>query len=153
MDIVKERIQEVEDMGQDILLIDDFDGALIGTMDKDGVVVAVYEESKMVDILMQRIKEDDPDEEDPYMAAMDYLSYNVYRSLPYMHEKAPISYRVLPVIRNCGGNGMAEPTLDDVLQEIELKYPRVHDPRSAGVGPILNAILCELVLARLWKAI
>ena len=60
----------------------DYTEAFIGHLD-DGR--AVYDYYKMVECLM---KEDGMSEED----AMDFISFNTLRAIPYMGEKAPIGF-------------------------------------------------------------
>ena len=76
-----ERIQELalED-GTVILRDPDYADALIGIT---GEGRAVYDLNKMVECLVQNdgMTEDE---------ALDFITYNTFRALPYMGEKAPI---------------------------------------------------------------
>ena len=58
----------------------DYDSAIIGITENNQVV---YDYEKMIEHLMQ---EDDMD----YEEAVDFISYNTIRSLPYAGEGAPI---------------------------------------------------------------
>ena len=58
----------------------DYDSAIIGITENNQVV---YDYEKMIKHLMQ---EDDMD----YEEAVDFISYNTIRSLPYAGEGAPI---------------------------------------------------------------
>ena len=58
----------------------DYDSAIIGITENNQ---AVYDYEKMIEHLMQ---EDDMD----YEEAVDFISYNTIRSLPYAGEGAPI---------------------------------------------------------------
>ena len=58
----------------------DYDSAIIGITENNQVV---YDYEKMIEYLMQ---EDDMD----YEEAVDFISYNTIRSLPYAGEGAPI---------------------------------------------------------------
>ena len=58
----------------------DYDSAIIGITEDNQVV---YDYEKMIEHLMQ---EDDMD----YEEAVDFISYNTIRSLPYAGEGAPI---------------------------------------------------------------
>ena len=58
----------------------DYDSAIIGITENNQVV---YDYEKMIEHLMQ---EDDSD----YEEAVDFISYNTIRSLPYAGEGAPI---------------------------------------------------------------
>ena len=58
----------------------DYDSAIIGITENNQVV---YDYEKMIEHLMQ---EDDID----YEEAVDFISYNTIRSLPYAGEGAPI---------------------------------------------------------------
>ena len=58
----------------------DYDSAIIGITENNQVV---YDYEKMIEHLMQ---EDDMD----YEEAIDFISYNTIRSLPYAGEGAPI---------------------------------------------------------------
>ena len=58
----------------------DYDPAIIGITENNQVV---YDYEKMIEHLMQ---EDDMD----YEEAVDFISYNTIRSLPYAGEGAPI---------------------------------------------------------------
>ena len=58
----------------------DYDSAIIGITENNYVV---YDYEKMIEHLMQ---EDDMD----YEEAVDFISYNTIRSLPYAGEGAPI---------------------------------------------------------------
>ena len=58
----------------------DYDSAIIGITENNQVV---YDYDKMIEHLMQ---EDDMD----YEEAVDFISYNTIRSLPYAGEGAPI---------------------------------------------------------------
>ena len=58
----------------------DYDSAIIGITENNQVV---YDYEKMIEHLMQ---EDDTD----YEEAVDFISYNTIRSLPYAGEGAPI---------------------------------------------------------------
>ena len=58
----------------------DYDSAIIGITENNQVV---YDYEKMIEYLMQ---EDDMD----YEEAVDFISYNTIRSLPYAGECAPI---------------------------------------------------------------
>ena len=58
----------------------DYDSAIIGITENNQVV---YDYEKMIEHLMQ---EDDMD----YEEAVDFISYNTIRSLPYAREGAPI---------------------------------------------------------------
>ena len=58
----------------------DYDSAIIGITENNQVV---YDYEKMIEHLMQ---EDDMD----YEEAVDFISYNTIRSLPYAGDGAPI---------------------------------------------------------------
>ena len=58
----------------------DYDSAIIGITENNQVV---YDYEKMIEYLMQ---EDDMD----YEEAVDFISYNTIRSLPYAGEGSPI---------------------------------------------------------------
>ena len=58
----------------------DYDSAIIGITENNQVV---YDYEKMIEYLIQ---EDDMD----YEEAVDFISYNTIRSLPYAGEGAPI---------------------------------------------------------------
>ena len=58
----------------------DYDSAIIGITENNQVA---YDYEKMIEYLMQ---EDDMD----YEEAVDFISYNTIRSLPYAGEGAPI---------------------------------------------------------------
>lgn len=84
--VVKQRFAEASELAEDnddqIYFIDGMERALIGTMvNADGVRVAVYEKGLCLDCLM-----DDMTEEE----AIDWFEYNTLRSLPYLHEHAPV---------------------------------------------------------------
>ena len=63
-----------------VLKIDDFNDAIIGVSENDKLV---YSYELMVEVLA---KNDHMTEED----SMDYIDYNVIRSLPYLGDRAPI---------------------------------------------------------------
>lgn len=95
--VIRDRIAEArqrdEDEGNNIVLLHDFESALIGTTQNEfGKTVAVYEEGQCIRLLMEQIRKDHPDvlEEDVYSEALDYWSYNTLRTLPYIGESAPI---------------------------------------------------------------
>jgi len=95
--VIRDRIAEArqrdEDEGNNIVLLHDFESALIGTAQNEfGKTVAVYEEGLCIRLLMEQIRIDHPDisEEEVYSEALDYWSYNTLRTLPYIGESAPI---------------------------------------------------------------
>ena len=75
--------KDILDQGFENFLIfenPDYDSAIIGITENNQVV---YDYEKMIEHLMQ---EDDMD----YEEAVDFISYNTIRSLPYAGEGAPI---------------------------------------------------------------
>lgn len=64
-----------------ILLTEEFDDAIIGIQQKDDYVVAVYSESKMIELLMDHL---DTDRD----GAVDYYSFNIENS--FLGEGTPL---------------------------------------------------------------
>ena len=93
---VEERIAEAkerdEDEGENIVLLHGFEGAMVGTMWKDGKSIAVYEEGLCLRIIVDDLRKNCPDkpEEELYSDALDAWSYNTLRAIPYMGKNAPV---------------------------------------------------------------
>lgn len=107
--LVRERIEEAcqraIDNDNKMYFIDDMEGALIGTSEVNGNVVAVYEYSLCIEYLASSYTDEDLrmmeiDEEtinNPelrkqvcYESAWEWFEYNTLRTLPYLHELSPI---------------------------------------------------------------
>lgn len=86
-----EIIERAEEFDCEIAFLDDLDKALVGTHIKpDGQVVAVYDRGLCLECLADGFSKDCAEDDDPYEMAIEWFQYNVERSLPYLHEKAPI---------------------------------------------------------------
>lgn len=73
--------EKLEEMGyEDVIIFSNYDSALIGVTDDNR---AVYDYEKMIEYL---IREDDMSYDD----AVEWISYNTIRALPYAGEAAPI---------------------------------------------------------------
>lgn len=99
------------------------------------VVVSVYESSRCIDELAKtftpnadELDEDETPEDRAYMDAMEWFDYNTKRSLPYLHECAPVVYDAF------------EPgERDDKLEENEVGGIIPEFPREAMIG-IVDAL-------------
>lgn len=95
-EFVRERIDEArdrdEDEGDNIVLLHGMEAAMVGTTERDGVVVAVYESGRCIECLAEGFRKDNPDrpDEENYADAEDWFSYNTVRAIPYMGKGAPI---------------------------------------------------------------
>lgn len=89
---MRKRIEEIADEnGEPIILIDDLDEAIVGThVNEHGNLVAVYDRAKCIECLAKSFAEDCDESDDPVEMAEEWFSYNTERSLPSLHEKAPI---------------------------------------------------------------
>lgn len=85
---MRKRIEEIADeIGEPIILIDDLDDAIVGThVNEHGNVVAVYDRTKCIECLAKSFAEDCDESDDLVEMAED----NTERSLPSLHEQAPI---------------------------------------------------------------
>lgn len=84
-------IERAEEIDCEVVFLDDLDKALVGChYNSEGNIVPVYDRGLCLEIYAQQFSEDCPDDEDPYEQACEWFSYNTERSLPYLHEKAPI---------------------------------------------------------------
>ena len=72
----------------------DYDAAIIGYDENSGRII--YDFEKMAECLMD---EDDMSYED----AIDFISYNTLRALPYAGADGPIVMRGIEDYLNCGG--------------------------------------------------
>lgn len=102
--LVQERLDEAygrdcEGQGENILIIDDMEDALIGTTERDGIVVAVYESNLCIRSLAKKflangsISESVPEGErvdEAMEKATEWFEYNTLRAIPYEHERAPM---------------------------------------------------------------
>ena len=94
------------------------------------VVVSVYESSRCIDELAKtftpnadELDKDETPEDRAYMDAMEWFDYNTKRSLPYLHECAPVMYDAF------------EPgERDDKLEESEVGGIIPEFPREAMIG-------------------
>lgn len=94
------------------------------------VVVSVYESSRCIDELAKtftpnadELDEGETPEDRAYMDAMEWFDYNTKRSLPYLHECAPVVYDAF------------EPgERDDKLEENEVGGIIPEFPREAMIG-------------------
>tara|TARA_R110002020_G_scaffold112277_1_gene258512 strand:- start:80 stop:322 length:243 start_codon:yes stop_codon:yes gene_type:complete len=75
---MEEKLKDVLEEN-DCLIADGLDSALIGVTDKDGVMVAVYDIAKCINVFAK-----DMDEQD----AVDYFYYNTLGS--YVGKKTPV---------------------------------------------------------------
>ena len=80
LDEIKEYVAEYN---PDALVFDDFCDAFIGVSDDGSTHRAVYDYNKMVRSLVENDKMTEEE-------AIDYISYNTIRSLPYYGDSAPI---------------------------------------------------------------
>ena len=92
--IVRERLEELDpEILANFLTIDDMEEAMIGTtVNVFGNTVGVYERSLCIKALADRYMKGDPDlsEDDAYLSAEEWFSYNTERALPYEKDRAPI---------------------------------------------------------------
>lgn len=66
-----------------------YDKHIIGTArDFKGVVIFVYDEDSIIDMLADEFKEDKTQEEDPYIQAVDYFEFNIRGA--YLGEHTPV---------------------------------------------------------------
>ena len=86
------RVDELaNELDEEIYKIDDMDAAIVGThVTEQGNTVLVYDRNKCIDCLAKQFTKECNDDEDPYEMAEEWFVYNTIRSLPYLHEKAPI---------------------------------------------------------------
>jgi hypothetical protein len=76
--------REVDDVP--ILDPEGLDTAIVGVTENQ----IVYSYEKLVEAYMNEFREDGMDEEEVEEQAIEWISYNTMRSLPYMGENAPI---------------------------------------------------------------
>lgn len=95
--VVSERYDEAcerdDDFGANILMIDEMEDTMVGTMvNGHGNVVPVYERELCVKALANRYMKsgDYADYEDAYTAAVEWFEFNTERSLPYQEPYAPV---------------------------------------------------------------
>lgn len=79
----------------DIVLLDGFDAAIIGTAEINGALCAVYDRDKMVACLMKEVGPSATFEE-----AEEHLSYNTERAISYITSGAPIIVSPLEFVTN-----------------------------------------------------
>lgn len=71
----------------DAVFLDGFDDAIAGIAESNGVLVALYDESKIIKILMEK-------EELSYDEAMDHFYFNIEGA--YLGENMPIFFTPFP---------------------------------------------------------
>lgn len=82
-----------DDFGANILMIDEMEDAMVGTMvNEHGIVVPVYERGLCIKALANRYMKSGEYEsyDDAYEAAEEWFDFNTERSLPYQAPKAPV---------------------------------------------------------------
>ena len=95
-DKVAEVTRRGDERGQEVVIIDGMDKAIVGTcINEYGKIVAVYDRELCIQCLMESMSESDDPEDDPYESAMEFFEYNTVRSLPYLKDQAPIIIELL----------------------------------------------------------
>ena len=94
---VAERYDEAcerdDDYGQNIVMMDDMEDAMVGTtVNAAGIVVPVYERELCIMSLARKYMAsgDYKDEGEAYSAAADWFGCNTERAIPYLKDRAPV---------------------------------------------------------------
>jgi hypothetical protein len=70
----------------DLLIIDGFDEAIIGVVERIGLLAVCYDKSKILSILMRDMNEEE---------AVEYFEFNILGA--YMGESSPVYLDVMPL--------------------------------------------------------
>ena len=84
-----EKIIQEDGIDEPVVMLDGFNNAFIGVTVSENNIRAVYDYDMMVNCLME--KDGMTDDE-----AVDYISYNTIRAIPYMEQNSPIVFRRIP---------------------------------------------------------
>ena len=87
--IVDDLIDWISDYNEEALLADGFEQAVLGMCERFGHnPVVAYDRDKCIEILMDDFAQDIDEDDDPYITAVEYFTFNVLGS--YVGENTPV---------------------------------------------------------------
>jgi hypothetical protein len=104
-----------DQLPEGVLCADGFDGAIIGSAQRGGEEIAVYDRERCIEILRAQFTEacesgtcaDADSECDHWLEAEEYFSYNTERASEYLGAKGPVYVSRLCAACGCDAEGCA----------------------------------------------